>query len=152
MLYVAGPGHFIGVTLSALNRAEWAIANAIAFLSTQAFDLVRAAAIALFIVFLVLGVLASQRGVGRGGGLIGISVLFVVLISIGGCQLRFCWFAALLVAAAGAFNMTQRLLWPAPCARQAGVERRSRIEVAGYRCVSGRRRRHPSQQTDERDG
>ena len=64
--------------------------------------------------FLVLGILASQRGLGRGGGMVGISVLFVVLIALGGYESRFCWFAALLVAGAGAFNMTQRLLGSAP--------------------------------------
>ncbi|HEY6432150.1 MAG TPA: hypothetical protein VIZ17_09210 [Acetobacteraceae bacterium] len=128
LLYVAGPGHFIGLTLAAVDRAEWVVANAIGFLSMQTFDLVRAAAIALFAVFLALGGLASQRGVGRGSGLVGVSVLFVVLIAIGGYDSRFCWFAALLVAGAGAVSMTQRLLWGPPRSPwQAGVERRSRI-------------------------
>ncbi|HSU04962.1 MAG TPA: hypothetical protein VLI93_05275 [Acetobacteraceae bacterium] len=112
LLYFAGPGHFINAALIALSQAEWAIADAIAYASVQAFDLVRAAAVALFVVFLVLGALASRRGVGRGGGMVGISVLFVVLVTIGGYESRFCWFAALLVAGAGAVNMTQRLLGP----------------------------------------
>ncbi len=84
LIYVAGPGHFIFAVTSALSQAEWAVGNAIAYLSWRAFDLVRAAAIALFVVFLVLGILASQRGLGRGGGMVGISVLFVVLIALGG--------------------------------------------------------------------
>jgi hypothetical protein len=113
-LYLIGPGSFIGVALGALSRLEWVIANGIAFLSVQTFDLVRAAAIALFAVFLVLGFLARQKGVGRGSGLVGLSVLFVVLIALGGYESRFCWFAALLVAAAGAVGMTQRLLSPPP--------------------------------------
>jgi hypothetical protein len=111
-LYLVGPGSFIGASLAALSRVEWVIANSIAFLSAQTFDLVRAAAIALFVVFLVLGGLAKQKGVGRGGGLVGLSVLFVVLIALGGYQSRFCWLAALLVAGAGAVSMTQRLLSP----------------------------------------
>jgi hypothetical protein len=114
VLYVIGPGSFIGASLAVLSQLEWVIANGVAFLSAQTFDLVRAAAIALFVVFLVLGVLAKQKGVGRGGGLVGLSVLFVVLIALGGYQSRFCWFAALLVAGAGAVGMTQRLLFPQP--------------------------------------
>ena len=113
-LYLIGSGPFINATLAALARAEWAIANGITYLSTQTFDLVRSAAIALFVVFLVLGTLAKQRGVGRGSGLVGLSVLFVVLIALGGYQSRFCWLAALLVAGAGAIGMTQRLLGPPP--------------------------------------
>ena len=111
-LYLIGPGAFINASLAALAQAEWAIANSIAFLSAQTFDLVRAAAIALFVVFLVLGALAKQRGLGRGSGLVGLTVLFVVLIALGGYQSRFCWLAALLVAGAGAVGMTQRLLGP----------------------------------------
>jgi hypothetical protein len=112
VLYLTGPGPLINASLAALERVEWAIANGIVYLSAQTFDLVRAAAIALFVVFLVLGALARQRGVGRGSGLVGLSVLFVVLIALGGYHSRFCWIAALLVAGAGAVGMTQRLLHP----------------------------------------
>lgn len=112
VLYLIGSGPFLDATLAALARAEWVIANGIAYLSTQTFDLVRSAAIALFVVFLVLGALAKQRGIGRGSGLVGLTVLFVVLIALGGYQSRFCWLAALLVAGAGAVSMTQRLLNP----------------------------------------
>lgn len=112
VLYLSGPGPVIGAILAALSRLEWVIANSITFLSAQTFDLVRAVAIALFVVLLVLGFLAKQKGVGRGGGLVGLSVLFVVLIALGGYQSRFCWFAALLVAGAGAVGMTHRLLGP----------------------------------------
>ncbi len=112
VLYLVGPGSFIGASLAALAQAEWVIANGIAYLSVQTFDLVRAAAISLFVVFIVLGLLAKQRGVGRGGRLVGLTVLFAVLIALGGYKSRFCWFAALLVAGAGAVGMTQRLLAP----------------------------------------
>jgi hypothetical protein len=65
-LYPIGAGAFINACLAALAQAGWAIANSIAFLSAQTFDLVRVAAIALFVVFLVLGALAKQRGLGAG--------------------------------------------------------------------------------------
>jgi hypothetical protein len=112
LLYLTGPAHSIGALLAVIDRAESMGLSVIAFLSTQTFDLVRAAAMALFAVFVVLGILASHRGVGQGSGLVGISVLFVVLIAIGGYQSRFCWFAALLVAGAGAISMTHRLVRP----------------------------------------
>ena len=112
VLYLIGSGPFLNAILAALARAEWMIANGITYLFAQTFDLVRSAAIALFVVFLVLGALAKQRGVGRGSGLVGLSLLFVVLIAVGGYQSRFCWLAALLVAGAGAVGMTQRLLGP----------------------------------------
>jgi hypothetical protein len=111
-LCLIGPGAFINANLAALAQAEWVIAISIALLSAQTSDLVRAAAIALFVVFLVLGALAKQRGLGQGSGLVGLTVLFVVLIALGGYQSRFCWLAALLVAGAGAVGMTQRLLGP----------------------------------------
>jgi hypothetical protein len=112
LLYATGPAHAIGALLAVISRAEWMILSVIAYLSAQTFDLVRAAAIALFAVFVVLGILASHRGVGQGSGLVGISVLFVVLIAIGGYYSHFCWFAALLVAGGGAISMTHRLVLP----------------------------------------
>jgi O-antigen ligase len=69
---------------------------------------VRAIAIALFAVFLALGVMASQRG--RGSGLLGVTVLFLALVVVGGYESRLAWLAALIVAAAGALSMTRRLI------------------------------------------
>ncbi len=96
LLYVTGPAHVIYAVMSAIGQADWVITGAIAYLSAQTFDLVRAAALALFVVFLVLGALASQRGTGRGSGLVGVSVLFVVLVALGGTSRasagsRLCW-------------------------------------------------------------
>lgn len=108
LLYLSGPGRFVAAFFAGLNHLDWAIEHWIGFVAVQAFDLVRAAAIALFAVFLVLGAAAAQRG--RGSGLVGVTLLFLGLVWIGGYQSRFCWFAALLVAGAGAVSMTQRLL------------------------------------------
>jgi hypothetical protein len=110
LVYAAGPGHFIYATLASLDQAVWAFQNWVGFAALQAFDAVRAATIALFAVFLVLGFMAAQRG--RSSGLIGVTVLFVGLLSLGGYESRFCWFAALAVAGAGALNMTRRLIEP----------------------------------------
>lgn len=110
LVYVAGPGHFITATVAGLDHAIWAFERWVGFVATQAFDVVRAAAIALFAVFLVLGILAGQRG--RGGGMVGVTVLFLALVGLGGYQSRFCWLAALVIAGAGALNMTRRLAEP----------------------------------------
>ncbi len=109
ILYVSGPAFFLGTAVAVINEAGRAVADSITFLSVQSFELVRAVAIALFAVFLVLGIIATQRGV-RGAGMVGVTVLFVALLTIGGYTSRFCWLAALLVAGAGALHMTQRLL------------------------------------------
>ena len=111
VVYASGPGRFIYATLATLDHALWEFQAWIGFVAVQAFDLVRAAAIALFAVFLVLGVMASQRG--RASGLIGVTVLFLALVMLGGYESRFCWLAALAVAGAGALHMTRRLIEPA---------------------------------------
>ncbi|MEO9188891.1 MAG: hypothetical protein ABI224_02645 [Acetobacteraceae bacterium] len=111
VVYVSGPGRFIMATIAGLDHAVWAFETWVGFFAAQAFDLVRAAAIALFAVFLALGVIAGQRG--RGGGMVGVTVLFLGLVGLGGYESRFCWLAALVVAAAGALNMTRRLTEPA---------------------------------------
>ena len=110
LVYVSGPGRFITATVAGLDHAVWAFESWIGFVAVQAFDLVRAAAIALFAVFLVLGIIAGQRG--RGGGMVGVTVLFLALVGLGGYESRFCWLAALVVAGAGALNMTRRLVEP----------------------------------------
>jgi len=110
VVYLDGPGRFITATIAGLDHAVWAFETWVGFVAVQAFDLIRAAAIALFAVFLVLGVIAGQRG--KGGGMIGVTVLFLALVGLGGYESRFCWLAALVVAAAGALNMTHRLIEP----------------------------------------
>lgn len=123
LIYAAGPGHFIGAAVATLGHFEWLVESWIGFVAVQSFDLVRAIAIALFAVFLVLGVMAARRG--RGGGMIGVTVLFVGLVGIGGYQSRFFWLAALAVAAAGALSMTRRLIEPSGRAPWRGRESRA---------------------------
>jgi hypothetical protein len=123
LVYAAGPGHFIGAAVAALGHVEWLIESWIGFVAMQSFDLVRAIAIALFAVFLVLGFMAAQRG--RGSGMIGVTVLFVGLVGIGGYHSRFFWLAALVVAGAGALSMTRRLIEPPGRAPWRGRESRA---------------------------
>lgn len=123
LVYAAGPGLFIGGVLAALHHLDWLAGAWIGFIAVQSFDLVRAIAIALFAVFLVLGFMAAHRG--RASGMIGVTVLFVGLVGIGGYESRFFWLAALAVAAAGALSMTRRLIEPLGRAPWRGRESRA---------------------------
>ncbi len=125
LFYLIGPWDVMQSVWLALDRLQYTLNSSITLLFNQAFDVVHAVALALFAVFIALAVLGSQRGV-RGGGITGITVLFVGLIVIGGYQSRICWLAALLVAFAGAVHMTQRLLAGSARSPWADQERRRR--------------------------
>ena len=108
LFYLIGPWDVMQSVWLTLDRVQYLLGDSIGLLFNQAFDLVRAVALALFAVFIVLAIVASQRGTGA-QGVIGITALFIGLIAIGGYQSRLCWLAALLVALTGAIHMSQRL-------------------------------------------
>jgi len=79
-IYVIGPQDFIAA-------CEHLVADAMAWLGTlidtltlRAFEVVRAAAIAMYVVFVVLAVLAMGRGLHVGGMLFVVSVVFLLLV------------------------------------------------------------------------
>jgi hypothetical protein len=86
-------------------------------LSARAFDAVRAAALALFAVFVVLAVLAHRRGLRSGGALVIVSALFLVLVETRWYERGTSWFSAAVLAGVGAAVMTGRLLHPPPMPR-----------------------------------
>lgn len=115
LLYLTGPDRFLAAVFDMLLHVEAAFHNLVLALGIQAYNFVRAAAIALFAVFLVLGLLAAHRGLRAWSALIVVSAVFVVLVwspddadpvSIGH------WLAALLLAIAAAGGMTRRLIAP----------------------------------------
>lgn len=110
LVYATGPGHVIAAAIAGIEHAVWEFQRWLGFVAFQSFDLIRAVAIGLFAVFIVLGILAGQRG--RGGGMVGVTVLFLALVGFGGYDSRFCWLAALIIAAFGALSMTRRLIEP----------------------------------------
>src|SRR5262249_43338485 len=81
-----------------------------ATLMWRAFEVMRAAAIALYTVFVVLSVLGMQRGLRLGGMLLGISIVFLLLVRTGWFDPGTKWLAALLLAAFSAAVTTRRLL------------------------------------------
>ena len=97
-LYVIGPQDFIRACEDYVGRFWLLMGDLIEALSTRAFDAVRAAAIALFAVFVVLAVLASRRGLRSGGALFIVSVLFVLLVETRWYEPGTKWFSALVLA------------------------------------------------------
>jgi len=74
----------------------------------------RAAAIALYAVFVVLALLAMQRGLRVGGMLVGVSIVFALLVRTNWYDPGTKWFAAALLTAIAACVTTKRLLHTTP--------------------------------------
>jgi hypothetical protein len=116
-LYLIGPQDFIRACEQFVAQFWWFIGDLIDTLMARAFDAVRAAAIALFVVFVVLAILAHRRGLRSGGTLFIVSVLFVLLVETRWYEPGTKWFSAAVLAGAGAAVMTARLLHPPPLLR-----------------------------------
>lgn len=117
LLYITGPERFFIACAAFLEWLDDSFHAMLAALGAQAFTAIRAAAIALYVVFLVLCGLAIHRNIRAWGGLIVITILFVILVwrpwfeppvALGR------WLTALILCAVGAIMMTQRLLMPPP--------------------------------------
>ncbi len=80
----------------------------------RAFEVMRAAAIALYAVFVVLSLLAMRRGLRAGGMLIGITAVFLLLVRTDWYDPETKWLAALLLTAVAAGVTTKRLLYAPP--------------------------------------
>ncbi len=114
VLYAIGPLHFL-IACEAFFANLWRVVGGlIATLAYQALDVVRAVAIALYVVFLVLAVLARRQGVRTGGTLVIVTLLFLLLVKTDWYDPGTKWVTAALLNAAGAAVMTSRLLRPPP--------------------------------------
>jgi hypothetical protein len=109
-LYVIGPQDFIRACQEFLGQFWSYVSQLIDTLMQRAFDAVRAAAIALYVVFVVLALLAGHHGIRSGGALFVVTVLFALLLGTGWYSPATGWFSAALVACIGALVMTGRLL------------------------------------------
>jgi len=114
-LYWIGPDRFFDACLNLIDDFDAAVRAVVAMLGAQTYSVVRALAIALYVVFAVLAFLASQRGHRGIGALFVVSAVFLVLVwrpydpypaPIGR------WIAALILVVVGALIMTQRLTVP----------------------------------------
>jgi len=91
--------------------------NLVFTLGAQVADVVRAAAIAVYIVFVVLAIMAAQRGHRAGWALIVVTAVMALLVWHRGSLTWIPvgrWFAALVLATVAALVMTRRLQGPLP--------------------------------------
>jgi len=61
-LYLIGPDRFLDTCVDLINAIDIAFRNLVATLGAQTYRVVRALAIAIYLVFVVLAFLSSQRG------------------------------------------------------------------------------------------
>ena len=110
LIYLFGPEHFLTVVTQAITDSLRWVNDLVAALVQRAFEVVRAAAIALYVVFLVLAVLSMSRGVRAGGALFVVTVVFLLLVRTDWYEPGTKWLAALVLTAVAAVVQTQRLL------------------------------------------
>jgi hypothetical protein len=121
-LYVIGPDRFIDACLELFDSVDAALRDLVARLGAQTYGVVRAFAIAIYVVFAVLCVLASQRRLSGFWALIVVTVVFFMLtghpFGIYPAPLSR-WIMALALIVISAIVMTQRLT--APTMRREGL-------------------------------
>lgn len=113
-LYLVGTDRFLDACLDLYDNADAAIRNLALLLGAQAYSVIRAAAIALYVVFAVLALLASSQGHRGFWSLIGVTLVDLLLVwrpYYGSAPVSH-WFAALALNLVCGIVMTQRLTAP----------------------------------------
>ncbi len=113
-VYAIGPQHFLAACQAFVVAAARFLDDLAATLMWRAFEVLRAAAIALYAVFVVLALLAMRRGLRTGGLLVGVSLVFVLLVRTDWYDPGTKWLAAALLTAVAAGVTTRRLLYVPP--------------------------------------
>jgi hypothetical protein len=112
-LYLVGPDNFIAATLALMNGIDTLFRSLVYNLGAQVYGVVRAAAIAIYIVFVILAFLSVQRGRRGVWALILVTGAFLFLVWHGPGEPPAApgrWIIALALVIIGALTMTQRLL------------------------------------------
>ncbi|HET6609296.1 MAG TPA: hypothetical protein VFG62_21665 [Rhodopila sp.] len=116
LLYAIGPDRFLDACLNLFDTIDAAFRHLAFILGAQAFSVIRALAIAFYLVFAVLSVLSSQRGTGGFGGLVVMTFIAALLVwrpySTDPAPISH-WLVTLALVLVGAATMTQRLVGPA---------------------------------------
>ncbi len=109
-IYEVGPQHFIAACEQFIADATAWLGELIDTLMQRAFEAVRAAAIAMYAVFVALAILAMRRRQRAGGMLFVVSVVFLLLVRTDwyGSDTR--WFAAAVLTAVASLLLTRRLI------------------------------------------
>ncbi|HEY2133864.1 MAG TPA: hypothetical protein VGH36_12975 [Acetobacteraceae bacterium] len=114
-LYLIGPDRFFDTIVASIDAIDAAVRDFFAALGVRTYGVIRALAIAIYAVFVVLAILASQRGHRGFWALVVVSVVFMMLIGrpFGGYPAPPSrWIAALALVVIAAAVMTQRLTTP----------------------------------------
>ena len=109
-IYAIGPQHFIATCEQFIANAMWWLSSLIDMLMRRAFEAVRAAAIAMYVVFVVLAVLAMRRRLRTGGMLLVVSVVFLLLVRTDWYWSDTRWFAAAILTTVAAGVLTKWLI------------------------------------------
>ncbi len=111
-LYLIGPDRFFDVCFAVIDLIDAAFRNLVMALGAQTYGVIRAFAIAIYVVFAILAVLASQRGHRGVGALVVVTIVLLMLVwrpyAIYPAPISR-WMAALALVVVGAVAMTQRL-------------------------------------------
>jgi hypothetical protein len=112
LLYAIGPDRFLDACLNLFDTIDAAFRHLAFILGAQAYSVVRALAIAFYIVFAILAVLSSQRGMGGIGGLVVVTFIALLLVwrpYVDPAPASH-WLVVLALVLVGAATMTQRLV------------------------------------------
>ena len=115
LIYLVGPDQFFDSVLNVLDTLDFGFRRLILSLGAQIFGVIRALAIALYVVFVVLALIASARGRRGMGALIVVSIVYALLVWRPYAEADIPtgrWIVAFVLAMVSAIVMTQRLLTP----------------------------------------
>jgi peptidoglycan/LPS O-acetylase OafA/YrhL len=110
VIYAIGPQHFITACEQFIAEAMWWLSDLIDMLTLRAFEVVRAVAIAMYVVFGVLAVMATRRRLHPGGMLLVVSVVFLLLVRTDWYDPGTKWLAAAVLTTVAAGVLTKRLI------------------------------------------
>jgi hypothetical protein len=114
-LYLIGPDRFLDACLDLIDGFDDAFRSLVARLGAQAYGVIRASAIAIYVVFAVLAFMASNRGHRGMGALVVVTAVFLIFVwrpyDLYPAPISR-WIAALVLAGVGAVVMSQRLAAP----------------------------------------
>jgi hypothetical protein len=109
-IYLIGPQHFITACEQFVAQVMWWLSDVIDMLTVRAFEVVRAAAIAMYAVFGVLAVLATRRRLHPGGMVVLVSIVFLLLVRTDWYDPGTKWLAAAVLTTIAAGMLTSRLI------------------------------------------
>jgi hypothetical protein len=112
--YEVGPDDFVTAAFALIDTAAGSLQRVLRDLGMRAYDVVRALALGLFVIFFVLSLIAVQRGLPARWTLFVVTLLFLILVWHEGPEASGHWTLAFLLAATGAASITRRLSCPPP--------------------------------------